>query len=35
VVAPANTGNEVLEYQMVKEGVTWFPEFSDVNVTVT
>jgi uncharacterized membrane protein len=34
VNAPANTGNLVLEYQMVEEGRFWFSQFSDVNVSV-
>jgi hypothetical protein len=25
----------VLEYQMVKEGVLWFAQLGDINVTVT
>src|SRR5207244_411589 len=34
VTASANSGNLVLEYQMVKEGQFWFSQFADVNVTV-
>jgi len=32
--APSNSGNLVLEYQMVKEQEFWFGQFADVNVTV-
>jgi hypothetical protein len=35
VTGPPNTGNLVLEYQMVKEAQFWFSQFSAVNVTVT
>ena len=35
VTAPANTGNLVLEYQMVKEQQFWFAQFADTNVSVT
>src|SRR5207244_1314885 len=35
VTAPANTGNLVLEYQMVKEGQFWFSQFADVTVSVS
>src|SRR5207247_1651291 len=35
VTAPANTGNLVLEYQMVKEQQFWFSQFADVNTSVT
>jgi hypothetical protein len=35
VTAPStNSGNLVLEYQMVKDGQFWFAQFADVNVTV-
>ena len=34
VTAPANSGNLVLEYQMVKEGQFWFSQFADTNVSV-
>ena len=35
VTAPNNSGNLVLEYQMVKDGQFWFAQFSDANVTVS
>jgi hypothetical protein len=35
VTAPANTGNLVLDYEMVKEQQFWFVQFADVSVTVT
>jgi hypothetical protein len=34
VTAPGTTGNLFLEYQVVKEGQFWFPQFSDVSVSV-
>jgi hypothetical protein len=35
VTAPTGqSGNLVLEYEMVKEGQFWFPQFADANVTV-
>ena len=34
VTAPSSGGNDVLEYQMVKENQFWFSQFSDVAVTV-
>lgn len=35
VVPPASSGTYVLEYQLVKEGVAWFPQYLDANVSVT
>ena len=35
ITAPANGGNLVLEYQMVKEAQFWFRQFADVSTTVT
>ena len=34
VTAPANSGDLVLEYQMVKEYQFWFAQFADVSITV-
>ena len=34
ITAPANGGNLVLEYQMVKELQFWLSQFADMNVTV-